>query len=136
MAAGRRISQLIKKSLQLQSSVRISFYLFLNLCSSFIVYIRATLRISFNFPFFKKRKSYQFCWQGPSSVSSFWLKHEEAVGSAGVNSLRALALLGAGASGLLSFASIASADEAEHGLSSPDYPWPHKGILSSYDHSS
>ncbi|KAJ8470603.1 hypothetical protein OPV22_024946 [Ensete ventricosum] len=27
-------------------------------------------------------------------------------------------------------------DEAEHGLPAPSYPWPHKGILSSYDHAS
>lgn len=61
--------------------------------------------------------------------------HEDA-GSAGVKSLRAIALLGAGVSGLLSFATIASADEAEHGLECPNYPWPHNGILSSYDHAS
>jgi ubiquinol-cytochrome c reductase cytochrome c1 subunit len=47
-----------------------------------------------------------------------------------------LALLGVGASGLMSFATIASADEAEHGLAAPDYPWPHAGIMSSYDHAS
>lgn len=61
---------------------------------------------------------------------------QEIVGSAGVKSLRALAFLGAGVSGILSFATIASADEAEHGLPCPSYPWPHKGILSSYDHAS
>lgn len=55
------------------------------------------------------------------------------MGSAG---MRAVALLGAGVSGLLGFATIASADEAEHGLASPNYPWPHEGILSSYDHAS
>jgi ubiquinol-cytochrome c reductase cytochrome c1 subunit len=69
--------------------------------------------------------------QGSSLLSSFRGKHEES--SAG---LRALALLGVGASGLLSFATIASADEAEHGLAAPDYPWPHAGIMSSYDHAS
>jgi ubiquinol-cytochrome c reductase cytochrome c1 subunit len=53
-----------------------------------------------------------------------------------MKSLRAFALFGAGLSGFLSFASVASADEAEHGLECPSYPWPHKGILSSYDHSS
>ena len=61
---------------------------------------------------------------------------QEGSGSTGFKSLRALALLGAGVSGLLSFTTIASADEAEHGLSCPSYPWPHKGILSSYDHAS
>ena len=53
-----------------------------------------------------------------------------------MKSLRAFAFFGAGVSGLLSFTTIASADEAEHGLACPDYPWPHQGILSSYDHSS
>uniref|UniRef100_A0A251TV88 Putative cytochrome C1 family n=1 Tax=Helianthus annuus TaxID=4232 RepID=A0A251TV88_HELAN len=56
--------------------------------------------------------------------------------ASGTKSLRALALLGAGVSGLLSFTTIASADEAEHGLECPSYPWPHEGILSSYDHAS
>lgn len=69
--------------------------------------------------------------QGSSLLSSFRGKHEES--SAG---LRALALLGVGVSGLFSFATIASADEAEHGLAAPDYPWPHAGIMSSYDHAS
>ncbi|MCD9640376.1 hypothetical protein HAX54_025652 [Datura stramonium] len=48
----------------------------------------------------------------------------------------ALAVIGAGVSGLLSFATIAYSDEAEHGLECPSYPWPHEGILSSYDHAS
>lgn len=51
-------------------------------------------------------------------------------------SLRTLALFGAGVSGLLSFATISSCDEAEHGLEAANYPWPHAGILSSYDHAS
>ena len=60
----------------------------------------------------------------------------DGFGSSSSKSLRALALLGAGVSGLLGLTSIASADEAEHGLACPNYPWPHDGILSSYDHSS
>ncbi|MQL95616.1 hypothetical protein Taro_028287 [Colocasia esculenta] len=65
------------------------------------------------------------------------LKQDESgAGSAGMNSLRALAALGAGVSGILSFATISANDEAEHGLACPSYPWPHKGILSSYDHAS
>lgn len=63
-------------------------------------------------------------------------KDLDGTGSAGVKSLRAIALVGAGLSGLLSFTTIAAADEAEHGLESPSYPWPHQGILSSYDHAS
>ncbi|WZZ36283.1 hypothetical protein YC2023_019684 [Brassica napus] len=58
--------------------------------------------------------------------------HEDAASSG----VRALALLGAGVTGLFSFSTVASADEAEHGLACPDYPWPHDGILSSYDHAS
>ncbi|KAK4477332.1 hypothetical protein RD792_016549 [Penstemon davidsonii] len=63
-------------------------------------------------------------------------KEHEGAGSATTKSLRALALLGAGVTGLLSFATISSCDEAEHGLDVPNYPWPHEGILSSYDHAS
>ncbi|KAK6915051.1 Cytochrome c1 [Dillenia turbinata] len=51
-------------------------------------------------------------------------------------SLRAFAFVGAGVSWLLAFGTVASADEFEHGLECPSYPWPHQGILSSYDHSS
>ncbi|KAI8529347.1 hypothetical protein RHMOL_Rhmol12G0218200 [Rhododendron molle] len=57
-------------------------------------------------------------------------------GSPGMEYLRTFALRGAGVLGLLSFTTIASADEAEHGLPCPNYPWPHQGILSSYDHGS
>jgi hypothetical protein len=59
-----------------------------------------------------------------------------AVESVGTKGLRALALLGAGVTGMFGLAGLAYADEAEHGLSAPDYPWPHNGILSSYDHAS
>jgi ubiquinol-cytochrome c reductase cytochrome c1 subunit len=73
--------------------------------------------------------------QNPLSMSSIITKNDGA-GSTSSGSLRALALIGAGVSGLLSFATTASADEAEHGLAAPSYPWPHEGILSSYDHAS
>lgn len=33
-------------------------------------------------------------------------------------------------------ASLSLADEAEHGLDAPAYPWPHAGFFSSYDHAS
>lgn len=56
--------------------------------------------------------------------------------SFGMKSLKAIALMGAGISGVLAFGAVASADEAEHGLACPSYPWPHEGILSSYDHAS
>lgn len=60
-------------------------------------------------------------------------QEQETIGN---KSFRALALLGAGVTGLFSFATVVSADEAEHGLECPNYPWPHEGILSSYDHAS
>jgi len=65
-----------------------------------------------------------------------WFSSKKAHEDAGSSGVRALALLGAGVTGLLSFSTVASADEAEHGLESPEYPWPHDGILSSYDHAS
>ncbi|EOA24699.1 hypothetical protein CARUB_v10017977mg [Capsella rubella] len=65
-----------------------------------------------------------------------WFSLKKAHEDAGSSGVRALALLGAGVTGLLSFSTVASADEAEHGLESPNYPWPHDGILSSYDHAS
>ncbi|WOL19097.1 hypothetical protein Cni_G27894 [Canna indica] len=80
------------------------------------------------------KKQFQFGSLFPSVLSS--VKQQEAIGSAGMKSFGALALLGIGISGALSFASFASADEAEHGLPAPSYPWPHDGILSSYDHAS
>lgn len=65
-----------------------------------------------------------------------WFSSKKAHEDAGSSGVRALALFGAGVTGLLSFSTVASADEAEHGLECPDYPWPHDGILSSYDHAS
>lgn len=44
-------------------------------------------------------------------------------------------MAGAGvATGLAVFAGTAIADEAEHGLEAPNYPWPHDGFFSAYDH--
>lgn len=62
-------------------------------------------------------------------------KNDQA--ESGSKFFKALAVFGVGASGFLSCATIAYAsDEAEHGLDCPSYPWPHSGILSSYDHAS
>ncbi|OMP00135.1 Cytochrome c1 [Corchorus olitorius] len=72
----------------------------------------------------------------PSVHSQIITQDGDRLGSTGINSLRWLALFGAGFSGLLGCATIAYSDEAEHGLACPSYPWPHKGILSSYDHAS
>jgi len=84
------------------------------------------------------RRKLQSQSAGIPTLSFFTSKKvNEDAESVGTKSLRAFVLLGVGVSGLLSFATtVASADEAEHGLACPSYPWPHKGILSSYDHSS
>ena len=45
--------------------------------------------------------------------------------------------LGAAAAALAATSTtVVLADEAEHGLPSPPYPWPHNGLFSSYDHAS
>lgn len=44
------------------------------------------------------------------------------------------AAVGLGGAVLGGSAVVASADEAEHGLHAPQYPWPHEGFFSSYDH--
>lgn len=41
------------------------------------------------------------------------------------------AVIGAGATGLALLSTVALADEAEHGLESPEYPWPHGGFFRS-----
>ncbi|KAL0342067.1 UNVERIFIED_CONTAM: Cytochrome c1-1, heme protein, mitochondrial [Sesamum calycinum] len=71
-------------------------------------------------------------------VPALLSKHgRDEFGSACSKFSKIFALFGAGASGLLSYATVAYAsDEAEHGLECPSYPWPHNGILSSYDHAS
>ncbi|MCO5570115.1 hypothetical protein L7F22_023831 [Adiantum nelumboides] len=51
-------------------------------------------------------------------------------------SFKALGYLGAGVTGMIGLIGVAYADEAEHGLPAPHYPWPHNGVLSSYDHAS
>lgn len=96
-------------------------YLLIGNAFKFVVSLRVVMVVVYN------------NFQAPAFLSSIISKREDAR-SAGMNSLRAFALLGAGISGFLSFATVASADEAEHGLECPNYPWPHKGILSSYDH--
>ncbi|KAG0624350.1 hypothetical protein M758_3G241600 [Ceratodon purpureus] len=45
-----------------------------------------------------------------------------------------VAFAGAGAMGLLGMAGSAYADEAEHGLAAPSYPWANDGWFASYDH--
>ena len=56
--------------------------------------------------------------------------------SVGSRGSRVMALIGAGVSGMLGLAGVAYADEAEHGLQAPMYPWVHDGWFSSYDHAS
>ncbi|CAL0321646.1 unnamed protein product [Lupinus luteus] len=81
------------------------------------------------------RRNLQSHSPNSSFISSIVTKIDGA-GSTGRSSLKALALIGAGLSRFFGFATTASADEAEHGLTCPDYPWSHNGILSSYDHAS
>ncbi|KAJ0038161.1 hypothetical protein Pint_21916 [Pistacia integerrima] len=78
-----------------------------------------------------KLQSHSAVSAGIRIISFFSSKkfHEDA-GSVGMKSLKTFALLGAGVSGFLSFATIASTDEAENGLACPNYPWPYEGILS------
>lgn len=47
-----------------------------------------------------------------------------------------LGLLAAGVAILGGTVTLSLADEAEHGLHAPQYPWPHEGFFSSYDHRS
>ncbi|THU66688.1 hypothetical protein C4D60_Mb05t16810 [Musa balbisiana] len=78
----------------------------------------------------RKRHHIQSC--APILVPSFAFNaYQGNVESALMKSVRVLAVMGAG---VISFATVASADEAEHGTACPTYPWPHKGILDSYDH--
>lgn len=46
------------------------------------------------------------------------------------------AAMGMTTMGMLGLAGVAYADEAEHGLHSAQYPWPHEGMFDSYDHQS
>ena len=46
------------------------------------------------------------------------------------------AAMGFSSFALLGVAGVALADEAEHGLHSAQYPWPHEGMFDSYDHAS
>ncbi|VFQ66255.1 unnamed protein product [Cuscuta campestris] len=84
----------------------------------------------------RKDESKQFFGANDSLKAATCKIDKDGTDSAGMKSFRALALFGAGVSGLIGCATISYSDEAEHGLESPSYPWPHKGILSSYDHSS
>ncbi|GJW94835.1 cytochrome c1-2, heme protein, mitochondrial [Tanacetum coccineum] len=67
--------------------------------------------------------------QAPLVLLSLLKKDQDTSGSAGMKSIKAITLLGAGVSWLLSFTTIASADESEPDLECPSYPWPHQGIL-------
>ncbi|EEH51687.1 uncharacterized protein MICPUCDRAFT_49131 [Micromonas pusilla CCMP1545] len=44
--------------------------------------------------------------------------------------------MAAASASLLGLSSVAMTDEAEHGLHSPQMPWPHEGMFDSYDHAS
>ncbi|XP_019150146.1 PREDICTED: cytochrome c1-2, heme protein, mitochondrial-like isoform X1 [Ipomoea nil] len=84
----------------------------------------------------RKDDSKQLSGVNDSLKAASYKIDQDGLGSAGTKSFGALALFGAGVSGLLGCATVSFSDEAEHGLECPSYPWPHKGIISSYDHSS
>eukprot|EP00250_Pteridium_aquilinum_P026428 c32997_g1_i1 orf=182-1120(+) len=63
-------------------------------------------------------------------------KQQDTRDSSRWRSSRTLAYLGAGVAGFVGLVGVAYADEAEHGLPAPNYPWSHEGVLSSYDHAS
>ena len=60
--------------------------------------------------------------------------HEKS--PAGWKGANPVAVVAAGAMGMLALAGSACADEAKHGLAAPSYPWAHDGWFSSYDHAS
>jgi len=72
---------------------------------------------------------------GASSTSS-----SQASSQASSNNNNRGYAAGAALGGALSVAAVsttvASADEAEHGLHLPQYSWPHDGVFDSYDHAS
>ena len=72
---------------------------------------------------------------GASSTSS-----SQASSQASSNNNNRGYAAGAALGGALSVAAVsttvASADEAEHGLHLPQYSWPHDGVFNSYDHAS
>lgn len=49
---------------------------------------------------------------------------------------KGFAAMGFSSAALLGVAGVALTDEAEHGLHSAQYPWPHEGMFDSYDHTS
>ena len=49
---------------------------------------------------------------------------------------KGFAAMGFSSFALLGVAGVALAGEAEHGLHSAQYPWPHEGMFDSYDHAS
>eukprot|EP00897_Mesotaenium_endlicherianum_P006409 jgi/Mesen1/5797/ME000293S04949 len=85
-----------------------------------------------------------FSWQGHitpiigPATSTFSSQDGECSGNS-VWSYASLGLLAAGSAalGVQTFTGdVAYADEAEHGLPPPKYPWPHKGVFDAYDHAS
>ncbi len=66
----------------------------------------------------------------PASVVSLQQQQDSRVQVA----VRGLALFAGGAVALYGLSDTAEADEAEHGLHAPAYPWPHSGFFNSYDH--
>lgn len=72
---------------------------------------------------------------GASSTSSSSTSSSSSSSSNNNRGYAAGAALGALSVAALS-TTVASADEAEHGLHLPQYSWPHDGVFDSYDHAS
>ena len=73
---------------------------------------------------------------GAAVASSHGIHNQAADVTAAAGGARWWRLGAAGAVGLGLLSSIALSDEAEHGLHAPQFPWPHDGFFSSYDHRS
>merc|ERR1719443_763962 len=79
--------------------------------------------------------------QQQGGVGSFVFLVDGSVGGVGGETLSSLflrctAVAALGGSAFFGLSESSDMDEAEHGLASADYPWPHNGIFSSYDHAS
>ncbi|KAG6517741.1 hypothetical protein ZIOFF_021139 [Zingiber officinale] len=107
MAAGRIISQLLRKRWQIQSCVS-------SFCNPFSdIDIIPSEHLEIFTPLLV-----------PSAASNAYQSSKLGKNK----SVRALMVIGAGISGIFSFATVATADDAE---TCPRYPWPHQGILDS-----
>eukprot|EP00899_Mesostigma_viride_P025630 jgi/Mesvir1/6251/Mv00970-RA.1 len=78
------------------------------------------------------------CQTAAGSASTQASESTGVAGTKGSSSWMRKALIasGVGTAAFFGIAEFALADEAEHGMHAPAYPWPHDGIFGGYDHSS